>query len=114
MMVAPLRLVPGIIAKHCTKPTLSASRCVIWIDILNGGQLDGLLSLPLFSPQNDEAANDEGARHDDWVEQIRLDGFAKQQAQHHGGYKSDQHIDGEALRHLELGKVATVSRIFCQ
>ena len=26
MMVAPLRLVPGIMAKHCTRPTLSASR----------------------------------------------------------------------------------------
>ena len=26
MMVAPLRLVPGIMARHCTKPTMSASR----------------------------------------------------------------------------------------
>jgi hypothetical protein len=29
MMVAPLRLVPGIIAKHCTSPTLRASHGVM-------------------------------------------------------------------------------------
>ena len=29
MMVAPLRLVPGIMAKHCTRPTLSASQGVM-------------------------------------------------------------------------------------
>ncbi|MNT26295.1 hypothetical protein D3C72_1618570 [compost metagenome] len=29
MMVEPLRLVPGIIAKHCTRPTLSASQGVM-------------------------------------------------------------------------------------
>ena len=29
MMVAPLRLVPGIIARHCTSPTLSASSGVM-------------------------------------------------------------------------------------
>ncbi|KAI1691922.1 hypothetical protein DdX_21566 [Ditylenchus destructor] len=29
MMVEPLRLVPGIIAKHCTRPTLSASHGVM-------------------------------------------------------------------------------------
>ena len=40
--------------------------------------------LPRFCPQNDEAANDEGAGHHHRGEQVGLDGLAKQQAQQIG------------------------------
>jgi len=53
---------------------------------------------PALGPQDDEAADDERARDHSGREQMRFDELAKQQAQHHGGHKGDQHIQGKALR----------------
>ena len=62
----------------------------------------GLRLRPPLDPQDDQAADDEGTGHHRRREQIRLDRLSKQQPQHHGGHKGNQHIEREALR-LALG-----------
>ena len=68
MMVAPEREVPGISAKHCAKPTFSAS-----------SQRHGLRAfhprraLASVDQQNDDAADDEGERDRDRLEEMGLD-----------------------------------------
>ena len=65
MMVAPEREVPGISAKHCAKPTLSASSQVI-ARVLSTLGLRGFS----FHQKNDHAADDERERHRHGMEQV--------------------------------------------
>src|SRR6218665_250278 len=94
MMVAPLRLVPGTMARHCTKPTLRASGAVIASSVWmrGGGGARGL------GEENDQAPDDEGAGPHHRCEQMGLDGLAEQQAQKHGGKKADGQVERQALR----------------
>ena len=54
--------------------------------------------MALFRPQDDETAHDKGRGHDLGCEQVRLDGCAEQQAQHHGREEGNQHIQRKPLR----------------
>ena len=57
-----------------------------------------------FGPQDDEAANDEGAGHHHGGEQMGLDGLAKQQPQQHRRHKGNQHIQRKTLCLLLRGQ----------
>ena len=98
MMVAPLRLVPGIMARHCTRPTLSA----YFQSMSSASCTVHDVAVAFLRPQDHEAAQDEGAGHDCRREKVLLDGLAEQQAQNDGGQEGDQHVQREQLG-LALG-----------
>ena len=56
-----------------------------------------IVFLSPFCPQNDEAANNEGAGHHHRREQVFFDRLAEKQTEHHRGHKSHQHIQRKLL-----------------
>ena len=51
-----------------------------------------------LDPQDHQTAGDEGQRHRHRVKQMRLDGLAKGQPEHHRRDEGDEHIEREAPR----------------
>jgi hypothetical protein len=62
-------------------------------------------ALPPLGPQDHEAAEDEGARHDHRSEQVRLDRLAEQEAEHDRRQEADADVDDEAPRALAAAEL---------
>ena len=54
---------------------------------------DARLPLAAFNQKNDQATDDKGAGHHNWVEQVGLDGFVQQQAENGGRQHADDQVE---------------------
>ncbi len=71
-------------------------QCVQRGHVVHGVHAHGTGRAPL-GPEDDEAAQDEGGRHDHRREEVLLDRLAEDQREHHGRQEADEHVEREAL-----------------
>jgi hypothetical protein len=100
MMVAPERLVPGIMARHCTRPTFSASSGAMSSTASMRTRFWRRSAHRMMKPPTMKALATTVGR-----EQMRLDGLAEQQTEDDSREEGDADIQHEATRALLRGQL---------
>ena len=109
MMVAPLRLIPGIMAKHCTSPTLIASPSDM-VSTLSTRAVFWRFSAQMMTkpPKMKVTATTTG------VNRFSLIACPKSKPSTTAGKKAMMTLSAKRCDWRECGNDTTVLRIFCQ